>query len=382
MKLRFNISEPINTGSPDYIICNQASSFISFSNLKLLLKIDGTNIINTNDLSSISFPTSPITTTNGYTIFIEKENTNYLVVNIDLINIWNLTTAEFQISKTNYYDYLKVFEIYGYDLGKNPNISPITDTNPDFNLILINKINNEIDGKQTKAYSSFIAYKKPYTSELHFYKSNSGGGEIVYTNFNLEQISTSSDGFICTNNDYQLKQTCNLYYYNNTGRHLLDSCTTNLLTVLNNNSFPTFEASTTCIDCNIECIVINTNNTSTTYIDYSLLSKFYVNDIEVNPYLTQSLIYRLIDFTGNVIQELTYTFDINPLPFVFDPSLYTFAGFQIPEVGDYIIQVEVSVPNLYKCIKNYPIKSCNFYEIKNTNCNEFTVIIIVLKILL
>lgn len=372
MKLRFNLTEPIDTGSPDYIICNQASSFISFTNLELVLKIDGTNIINTIDLAGVSFPIAPITTTNGYIVSASIENTNYIVINIDIDNVWDSTTASFIVNKIGYWSFNKTFEIYGYDLGKNPNLTPITDSNPDFNLVLINKINNEVSGVQTKAYSSLIAYRKPFTSELHYYKSNSGSGEITYQNTDLEQISTSVDGFLCIVGAYGIKQICNLYEYNNTGRTLLSTCTSNLINLLDINNFPTFGSSTTCVNCDAECIVLNTENTTTTNIDYSLLSTYYIDDIEVNPYLTQNLIYRLIDFTGNIIDEISYSFNINPLPFTYIPTDYLY-NFSIPEVGDYIIQVEVSVANLYKCIKNYPIFSCNFYEIKNTECNEYTV---------
>ena len=372
MKLRFNISEPINTGSPDYTICNQVSTFISFTNLELLLKIDGTNIINTTDLSSISFPIAPITTTNGLTVGVDLENSNYIVLDINLNNIWDFTNIEYQISKTGYWSFNKIFEIYGYDLGKNPNLTPITDSNPDFNIILLNKTNNEVNGFQTKAYSSFITYKRPYTNQLHFYKSNSGQGEISYINSDLETISYNSDGFICVTGEYSLKQLNNIYSLINNIKTLVDSCLSSLITLNNTNLFPSFEANTTCVDCNDDCIVVNTNNNTTTYIDYTTLTHFFVNDVEVNPFTTQYISYKLIDFTGNEILNQTNTFNINPLPFVYDPSTTLFS-FQIPEIGDYIIQVEVGVTNLYKCIKNYPINGCNFYEIKNSDCNEFTI---------
>lgn len=366
MKLRFNINTPNSTGSPDYTICNQASSFVSFTNLGLVLKIDGTDIINTANLASVSFPISPITTTNGLTVAVAIENTNYIKLTITgLTNIWDSTTAEFIVEKTGYYSFSKVFEIYGYDLGINPNVAA-TSSNPKFDIVLIDKTNNEVNGHQTKAYSSFIAYKKPYTNELYIYKNNSGGGQTLYYNSDLELISINTDGFICTSEDYDIKQTNNII----SSGSIISTCTTDFLTVLQQILIPTFEANTTCTNCDEECTVVGSTNNTTTYIDYNLLTVFIVDDVEVTPYLTQSLIYRLYDFTGNEIASQEHEFDIDE---TYDPTAYKFEDFVLPEVGDYIIQVELSVTDLYSCKKNYPVKSCNFYEIKNTDCNEFTI---------
>lgn len=379
MKLRFNISTLVDTGSPDYTICGQASTFLPsavsiYNNLSLLLKIDGTTIINTADLTTFNgtLPQSAIVTTNGYNVTVALENTYYLVIGIDMVNIWDITTAEFSIGKTGYWSYNKIFEIFGYDLGVNPNVVA-TAGNPEFNLYLINKTNNEVNGVQTKAYASFIYYRRPFTSELYIYKSNSGGGEVIYTDSDLVTLNIAVDGFICVAGDYSIKQTNNIYTYDNTGRVLISTCSTDFLLSTNVVAFPTFGGSTTCTTCDNECIVINTENTTTTNIDYSLLTTYMVDDTEVNPYTTQVLTYRVIDFTGNIIQEEEHTFDINPLPFTYDQTSYKFVDFVIPEIGDYIIQVELSVAGLYSCKKNYPVKGCSFYEIKNTNCNEFTI---------
>lgn len=379
MKLRFNIATLVDTGSPNYTICGQASTFIPnsvriYDSLSLLLKIDGTTIINTADLTTYisTLPQGAITTTNGLSVTVAIENSYYLVVDINLVNIWDSTTAEFSISKAGYWSYNKVFEVFGYDLGQNPNVAASL-TNPNFDIKLINQTHNLVNGIQTKAYSSFIMYRRPFTSEVYIYKSNSGGGEVIYKDANLNILNIGVDGFVCVTGDFSVMQINNLYSYDNTGRTLISTCSTGYLLSTNVISFPTFGVSTSCTDCDSECVVINTPNTSIVNIDYSQLTQYTVDDILVNPYTTQVLTYNLIDFTGNIIQTLTYTFAINPLPYVYDQTLYPFTGFVIPEVGDYIIQVELSVTGLYSCKKNYPVNGCNFYEVKNTDCNAFTI---------
>ncbi len=366
MKLRFNISEPTNTGSPDYIICNQASVFVSLTNLGLILDVGGTNIITTNDLSSVSFPTAPIVTTNGVTVIANLENSNYIRLDLSTFNLFSPPLVNFQISKTGYYSYTKSFEVYGNDLGQNPNLFPTTQTNPDFTLYLINQTNNS---PQTHAFSSFIAYRKLWSENIYFYKSNSGIGSVKYINGSGDVISNISDGFVCSKDDYKIKQITNI------GN---DICMTSLKSITHFTFVPPFEGTTSCTDCDTECIVINTNNTTITNIDFTLLDTFAVDDNIVYPLNSITIDYNLIDFTGQVISTQNYSFNLTSVPEIFVPSLYPF-NFVIPSVGDYIIQVVLStptsfgIPAIFTCTKNYPIKSCNSFEIQNTECNQFTI---------
>lgn len=377
MKLRVDVREPNNTGSPDYNICNQASSNVDPVNLGFKIEVDGEVILDTLDLDGSlgSFPISITTTANSIPVIIFNE-VGYspfyfgIVIECLLTNIWDSTTVKITATKDGYWTYSKSFEVYGYDLGQNPNLFPVTENNIPFTILLINKTNNEVRGYQTKAVSSFIAYRKPYTNEIHYYKSNSGLGDTLYYNSDLELISSVPDGFICSNDEYELKQINNLY---GGSSNIISTCTSDLQTIPKVILIPTFEANTTCINCDDEqCSIIGANNTSTLYLNYTNISTYYKNDNKVYPYTIQNFIFRLIDFTGNIINEFEDSYTLGTIDTVFD-IIELWSDFQIPEKGDYIIQVEINVTDLYKCIKNYPISSCNFYEIENTDCNEFTV---------
>lgn len=382
MRLRFQILSPTNTGTPDYTICSQVSSNVDLTNTNLVVNIDGTDILSTTDLGTYTLPVGAITTTNGYVVSgIQRVNTYFIEMDIAMTMVETIDVS-IQVSKTGYLPYNNIFKLFGYDLGNNPNSTnsnaqAIT-YNPDMDIYLIEELNNVVDGKQTKAFSRFTQYRKPFTDNIYIYNLSSGQGKIKYINGDNDTILSTPNGLYCKQETVDIQQIVEIYDYVNCVLTLVDNCNTLFLQAESKTYIPNFETTTKCnTNCGTnDCIVsIESANTASTFIDYTNISQFYINDGLSYSFNNQTIQYNLIDFTGNVIQELDYNFTLgSPDTYVYDFTLYNFDNYKIPEKGDYLLQVVVSSSDLYECTKNIKITSCNWYEIEQTNCNDYTAV--------
>lgn len=357
----------------DSVPCTANVDFIDLTNLRYKLTVDGTVIFDTNNLVAFVFPASVVTVANGIVVDGMGQDNTGAYFRINLANIWDRTSVKLEISKTGYYSYNEVFEVYGYDLG-DPEI-PLGHNNTPFEIYLIPN-NDNINGEQTIAFAHLISYRKPFTDEVYFYNGSSSGQDKIYTY--SSGIQNGSNGFVCPG-VVTITQTNNIY--NNVGmtRTLVSSCFKTISIGVNPVVDVPFNTEITCNNCDTECedcadctTTTEQVNTATTFANYNLLDTYWRNDIEVYPFVNQRIVYNLYDYAGNLIQTLTYNYTI-AVPFVFDFTLYRLNDFNIPIVGDYILEVTLSIPDFKECVKTYPIINCNWYEIEQIECNEFKV---------
>lgn len=378
MKLRIGFKEPINSGSPNYELCNLGLLDLNLLNLGLILKVDDEEQINTVDLSTYVFNSYPLITTNNSIniVNISFESPNILLLEIDFLNIvTDKTSVYIKLFKLGYLSFENTFEIYGYDIGNNPIVS-ITH-NQDFNLILINELNNVILGQQTKAFSSFIYLIPPFKDTVFIYKNNSSKGLVNYYNQDNEVLLNHDNGMLCIHKELFIYQKEQLYENENDGcgcdtRELLSECSTDLIHIVNNKNYPIFYTNISCTNCVDLIITEESQNTAITYIEYDKLNLIYINDIQLYPYDNQSLTYNLFNSVGNLVATETFNWNINPPLFNFNPFNYLFQ-FNNLEFGDYLLETVLEIPSIYQEIKRYELSSCNWLSTKRIKCNTYEI---------
>ena len=359
--------------------CGQVLPFLNPLNVSFKLTVDGTVIADTNDLSTYVFPVAVVTVANSITVNNMGLDGSSPYFRINLPNIWDKTNIQIEVSKAGLYSYSKTFEVYGYDLGDTEaNILGNTTQNPAFRIYMIEN-NNNVNGEQTLAYANLIAYRKPFTNKIFYYDAVSSGGDKIYTASSGATIS-GNDGYFC-DGAIDITQVNNVYNIIACNRVLVDTCTYVKSVGVNTNVATPFNTEVDCNDCpedSTECCeecdtLVEVENTATTYIAYENLSLYWVNDIQVYPFNLQELTYNLYDYNGVLIQTLTYNYGINPPTFVYDFTTTRLSNFIIPEVGDYLLEVILTTPDLRTCTHTYKIKNCNWYEVEQIECNQYKV---------
>lgn len=393
MELRTRILTPSNTGNPDYIICGQGGTAVGYTGMFVQLKMEGVNVVNTSDYAAYlggAFPVAPVALPSGLEVVVDIEDVNYLKLTVTRpggnFEVWESTDLTVVVNKAvDYFRYDNVFEIYGYDLGNNPNQNNIhaeaIDYNPDFTIWMLPTADNEVNGKQTKAFASYIAYRKPHTKEIYFYSSNSGTYNTYAYKVNDGDNSTilsGRNGLICNsdNNDYKLIVDLT------DG----DSCETAFETIAKVQTMPDFY---TTLIANQKGIVtagdltptypngigevkssnLLATNTAKTFIDYSTATVYYVGDSKEYPAQTHRLTYALYDHSGILKQIKVVDLDISGYPFVYDPNdTANQWEFSIEDIGDHLLKVILGnvkneVENAYESYFNIPILNTSFFTI-------------------
>ena len=388
MKLRTHILYPIDSGSPDYNICNRDLDIVNNTIVKLILKVDNFTIINTNNLAGLAFPLPSVTTLeNNITInSVDMEFGSCLVVDINLPNISSSTTVEFEIKAVGYLSFKNIFKVFGYDIGNNPLANNVhgqpINYNEEFNIILINELNNIVDNKQTKAYSSFIKIKEPFTNNIYLFKNNSSQGITKYYDYENNLLGSQDNLFLSLCN----KDCINLYQENLligvdndngacgcNNNEVVSSCQTPLIEVCKNNFIVNHNTQISCNDCSDNIITNETNNKAITDINYNELLPIYINDTWTYPYNEQELTYNLFNSSGILVSTQSFNYNINPPYFIFNPFNYEFTNFNNLDFGDYLLEVILETPNLFKSIKRYEFKSCNWLNVEKINCNKYQI---------
>lgn len=140
MKLRFNIQDAVyNSITPSF--CNPTTQ-ADYNGISGNIIVNGISVIDFTDLATGVFtPVSPFPIdANGINVIgITLENIFYVALEIDIPNLWDSTEVTITLNKTDYKSLSRTFTIFGYDIGKNPNIA-ITSINPDMNLVMIPEV--------------------------------------------------------------------------------------------------------------------------------------------------------------------------------------------------------------------------------------------------
>jgi len=384
MNLRFRVLSPGNSGAPDYLICGQAAAVLNNVNLGIVLKVDDTIVWNTADVSTYVFP-APIVSGAGYTVTsIGIQNADYYTLNIDIPKVWMKSKVEIIVSKAGYILYQNIFQVFGYDLGNNPNVlygdgTPVDD-NPDMDIRLINETNNVVSGEQTRAYSSFTGYYQPYTNALYLYKLDSSGGSVSYLDADGVTLANTRNTVICSSN-ISVKQTTILYEEGCCGGPStpIDSCVGGLTSFLKKTDIPTQNLTATCETCVGDCITnVNTTNIYPA-LDFGNLETYWVNDNNSYAFDSLELTYSVYNNDGTLVgTQIINLTGITPV-YVFDPIANAY-GLVNPTIGDYIVRFTLSEVYVvtgggeirpFTCNFNLPVHVCNWWEVKKQQCNIY-----------
>jgi len=388
MKLRFNILSPNNTGSPDFDICGQAAGVISATGLAVTCKLNGFDVFTcAPDVANIVIPATPFTigtkTINSCTYSpltgfeIEIQSVNTIGVE-DILDI--------SISKNDYVSYTNKFKLFDYDLG-NSGLSG--GTNPDFNFYLIDYtvINNlDSDGKQRKAFSKFISYRKPFTNEVYYYNAVGTQGTISYTNIsdstNHIPLFTGQNGIVCSDTGITISQSITV---SNIYNDIYDICTSNL-TIPYLQWLPIVNTFISCApECNDTCVSNLATGRIETSIDTTGLSCINVNDVAIYPYHNSpyiDIVNTFYDYQGIEFSKTTNNITLDACGSACPQSPINFNLPTLPTLGDVVVKTEfiVKINNVdlinfhINCSSTNTISRCNWLTITESEvCGTFII---------
>lgn len=392
MFLTGRIKTIVSTGNPDYIICSQATTALTLTNLNFKISIskDGglvQNLVNTTNLAGISGLVFATYTYGNYDIrftsFAIDTTTSTFQAEIDLfytgttdVVTWEKFNLILEVSSIGYQPFKNVFEFYNYDVGNALTISGITDTtgNQNFEIILVNNTNNlDAYSRQTKAASSFITLRRPFSDQLYCYNMIGTQGNISYS---------TTNGIIGSGNSCQILNGDDLFINQTVTLSNLNTCTTGLMTLKSIWSpilVSGFSSANTCNNC-----TNNIANTSITYyLDATSTTVYKINGTNyfLSEFMSQNIILQTLDYQSNIIDTdtdpitLTYTLWIADDTVFLNPTTYTF----IPSVvGDNVINVindyYYSTIDLINCVTSYLLPTCNWWTVEAQEaCSDYLV---------
>lgn len=117
----------------------QAAVLSDYTGISGSIDVNGVEVITFTDLSTgtFTYPTPlPVTSGNAVVTAITLENTSYVAMTMTVVNLWDAVEVTITLNKTDYKEVKRTFTVFGYDIGKNPNIAA-TSINPDMHLVMI-----------------------------------------------------------------------------------------------------------------------------------------------------------------------------------------------------------------------------------------------------
>lgn len=394
MKIRFNILSPNNTGSPDYNICGQASSEIDSDQLAVKLTLNGSVIFNEPDCSGIltSIPSLPHVAGNRTLTGLACNGSNFVLQIDDIISPNTYGILKVEISKNGYQSFTNTFKLFDYDLGQYNYINPLApyNTNPNFDFYLVKNQDNldysyNTTGIQTKAFSKVIAYRRPFTDEIHFYNAVGTQGQIYYEqvgNVPRVIIGTGDGGIVCAPTGMSIRQTINVEDIYN---QLLDTCQ-DAITLPYLQWTPKINVSVNCFPaCNETCISTIATGKFISNVDVSNLACINVDDVAIYPYHNSpyiNIVHTFYDYQGNQIAFIPTNIGFGACGTQASPNPVEIPLPTLPDLGDVVIRTDflfmldnADINNYYvKCSQNTIISRCNWYTITETDtCGEFKV---------
>lgn len=383
MKLAFKIVSPSNTGSPDYNICGQAFPALSHVGLALKMEFKGTTIYDEADVSMGTLPALPITISGRTISAITYHPTNGFVLTIDsFLTIGTEDDFKITLSKSGYQSYSNTFKLFDYDFNTN--------------IYLIDNANNlDINGYQTRAFSKFYAYRKPFTNQIFYYNVVGTQGNITYSNVtdvdNPIQLFTGQNGIVCASTGIDIKQTITVSDVYGALQNTCESTET----IPYINWLPIVNVSVDCSPaCNDTCVSNIGTGTYTTTIDVSNLGSITVDNVSIYPYhntLYAFVSHKIYDYQGVLIESNTnlvflgatgtsvtgHTLSLPTFPLLGDvviESCFTVQGISGIVDGDGNPIINLNDASIISCCQTTTISRCNWLTITETdNCGEFVI---------
>ena len=123
MKLRFNVQDAVyDSSTPSFCQAAILSNYVGISGS---IDVNGVEVITFTDLSTgtFTYPTPlPVTSGNAIVTAIALENTSYVAMTMTVVNLWDAVEVTITLNKTDYKQVKRTFTVFGYDIGKNPNM--------------------------------------------------------------------------------------------------------------------------------------------------------------------------------------------------------------------------------------------------------------------
>lgn len=370
----------------------------------------------------------------------DPSNTDVLLINIPLVNIWDSADVQiiarhvegsgdfsddfsddFSIGYINKYEYINTFKVFGYDLGNNgvdittnPNfiinflVNSLGDIgSPEFMLTDFNDDFNEDFATFCNCYSDFIAYRRPLTDFTYVYDSVSSWvepeekhGERVIEYYDEKQclLGNTRNIIVCRKPTFliyqKVVQLITTYEDSHCGcapATILvqdKSCNTEMRKIpeVIYKWKPMTYSTDHCGQCGSECceVIVGVENQVYISADIAPMTWYYVDDAQKNLYNQIQVTYEVVTYNGFVIDEHEIVIDTSTVYYYFDSSV-TEWQYTMPDMGDFVIRTtfeyqgyvedpETEYPaTAVRCVTNLQLKACNWYEVKQTGCNEYTV---------
>lgn len=404
MFLSGHLYSPNNTGMPDYNICGQASSVLSFANISFKLGIskDGsveTTLINLSDLSTPGVIAPSTITYGNYDIYFGGFNganvdplAGAFKVELDVYETgttnrvtWEKFNVSLQVAKAGYQSFVNSFEFYNYDVGNEPSFT--MSGNKDFDIYLVENANNlDINGNQTKAFSSLVALRRPFTNEVYFYNMVGTQGSIAYYK-GLIGIGNGAKGVICNEDTLIITEKISLPNG--------ETCSADL-NVNSQQWVPTLNTSNSCPASCGDCVNDLAQVTINYYLDFTNVSPVNINGeiTFVTQYLIDAINIDVYDCDGNTIQSFTDSINPDYATWFASPAFYLIPIQQnfIPSaIGDNVIKVcnkytagldapPIGAPpvddtffDIYTCCQTMTLPTCHWWTVSkgDLDCGQY-----------
>jgi len=334
MKVRFKLLKPYST-TPT-LTCGNKGLDVGTSGVSMGLVIDGTSIINTADVSSLSFPTAPIVTSQGFSVTVSKDfygsdtevysgGANYYTIDITGTEIGSYFTMDVGIVEPSGGAFNNTFTLFGYDLGNNYHVG-IT-ANPPMDISM-----KRFTGGPYPAIAAFTAYREPFTNNVHIY-SLTNGPTVTYTDIGGNVLTSNPSDIITVSG-----QGKNSYAILGNFSGTVD-CTTQV-NVQGHVWLPTFTFDYTFP--NGGSINEGTLVSAKVLIDHTEMSTLEVDDVTVYPIDSQVFTYNIRDFTYTpIIIHTSATLSVF-VGMTYNPITYGYINFTIPPGVHYAVEVDIS----------------------------------------
>lgn len=392
MLLTGKINTITSTGSPDYNICGQATSALSFSNIGLSLSISksgysSVTIVSTLDLSTISGLSYSTYTFGDYDI----QFTNFSIDNVtstfqaNLLLVYTGTSDKvswekfnifLDVAKTGYQSFRNTFEVYNYDIGNSSGISGIVDTigNADFEVVLINNTNNlDIYGRQTRVSSNFLTIRKPFTNKVYFYNMIATQGSMYYYDESNNIIGSGNSGFIDNRESIVITQTISINSNN--------TCSSQRIG-LEKQWYPIFSSSFSSEDTCGDCANNVANTTVSYYLDATNTSVFNIGGVPyfLSQFMTSNnVVTTVLNYNSESISTNTHSYTLTYATWIsssssfLNPVEYTFVPDQVGlNTINIVISYNYNALDISKCTTNYSLNTCNWWTIEVSEaCTDY-----------
>lgn len=182
MRLRFRVVKPPNNIDASTFSCGTASTPPALNTLSLLIAVNGTTVVNLG-VGALNAGTTASVPVGALTATFAVENVNYLRLGLNLANRDDSAEVRIRVVDESSDVYDTTFTIFGFDLGKNPNLTyPGVSGNyvTPFDIKLIPSTFTAPLSSAHKQCAAAFMYRDFLNKKIHVIKSTSSTGIASY----------------------------------------------------------------------------------------------------------------------------------------------------------------------------------------------------------